>query len=767
MRLLALVGLLTFVCSELGNEAPEEMNLPHSLAIINITTWDRLTQSNQFLLTVNGLAEKKFERTICNDFVFGEILSIRAVRNSYKYYRFRDIDQFTKAREGESFSGYKLCYYGNFNVSGLPRSGCVLSESQVCNNYSSCLTDECNCGPETFLCADGDGCISLQQVCDGRANCKDYSDECVCQDFLTCKKLLSFNQSQAQCYVQPDCLKTNYAAEKLYEDLKAWQDEYGDDMGTGPISLDPTKIEQCIMDRTSISSHCKRINLHHELGGTNYPTYKCGNQSNSNIRSVSRNDGRRKMVFCDGIQHCENGIDEQNCPDTFYCKSDNKPIPINMTCDSVSDCSDSSDECTNCNASSFLSSQDNLISGRVLPYAVAIQMACILVLNIYAIYHHLNTYDLTAKAAFRVDKIQCIVLGGYDLLIAVYLATIVGANFVYDGKYCLFDVYWRSSIVCRFAGTILFAASQGALQVAAAMSICRCFTCLNGLSGREITMTGFMAVFPLVNCVNIARAFAPFLAAITVLSEWSEIFIHEHLFAGNPIITRGKKLDLARVVTAYKRIPFDETSSMSTKKLLEELSSMTSNGGIFAPDRITSIGFYGKSSMCYPDLFTNERVMLGYKIFYIIESCLYLTIIMTCYLLICRQFIESRAQARPTSRVENTSNDQVFFLSLKISLVIGSQLACWIPVNVAIIGSFFDWSIPFLDTDTLIGIVVPINSLLNPLIHCKPIFDWLTRQIVILKREMISWINSRRINNRVAEMEMQARTTDNVVEPVM
>ena len=108
MRLLALVGLLTFVCSESGNEAPEEMNLPHSLSILNITTWDRLTQSNQFLLTVNGLAEKKFERTICNDFVFGEILSIRAVRNSYTYYKFWDIDQFTKAREGESFSGYKL-----------------------------------------------------------------------------------------------------------------------------------------------------------------------------------------------------------------------------------------------------------------------------------------------------------------------------------------------------------------------------------------------------------------------------------------------------------------------------------------------------------------------------------------------------------------------------------------------------------------------------------------------------------------------------------
>ena len=764
MQLLVLVGLLAFtLSSELGKEAPEELQLPPNyFSILNLTAWERITQSTTFLLTAPSLAEKKFEHTICNDFVFGEIGSIIPVRDNNKVYLFSDIDKYKKAREGESFSGYKLCYYGTYHVSGLPRIGCILSVSQVCNNYSSCLTDECNCGSETFLCADGDGCISLEQVCDGRANCKDSSDECVCQDFLTCKKLHSFNQSLAQCFVQPDCLEANYTAEKFYNDLKTGKLTEN----VGPISLDPKKVRQCIMDKTSrsIGSHCKRINLHWKE--INYPTYKCKNQSddqNDNIQCVNSNEGRRKMVFCDGIQHCENGIDEQDCPDTFYCKSDNKPIPINMACDSVSDCSDSSDECNNCTASSFLSSQDNLISGRVLPYVVAIQMACIMVLNSYAIYYHLTTYDSSAKAAFKVDKIQCTVLGGYDLLIAVYLATIVAANFVYDGKYCLVDVNWRSSIVCRFAGTILFAASQGALQVAVAMSICRCFTCLNGLSGREITMFGFLAVFPLVNCVNIARAFAPFLAATTVLSEWSEIFIHEHLFAGNPLITRGKKLDLARMVTAYKRISFNETSSMSTKKLLQELSSMTSNGGIFAPDRITSIGFYGKSSMCYPDLFTNERVMLGYKMFYIVESCLYLLIIMTCYTLICHQFIKSRAKTRPTNRAENESNDQVFFLSLKISLVIGSQLVCWIPVNVAIIGSFFDWSIPFLDTDTLIGIVVPINSFLNPLIHCKPIFDWVMGKIVILKRNLVSWKNSSRNDNSVVQMEMKDRTI--VAEP--
>ena len=42
---------------------------------------------------------------------------------------------------------------------------CVMKESEVCNDWSTCLTDECGCDyTSVFYCADGNGCIAINQV---------------------------------------------------------------------------------------------------------------------------------------------------------------------------------------------------------------------------------------------------------------------------------------------------------------------------------------------------------------------------------------------------------------------------------------------------------------------------------------------------------------------------------------------------------------------------------------------------------------------------
>ena len=54
---------------------------------------------------------------------------------------------------------------------------------------------------------------------------------------------------------------------------------------------------------------------------------------------------------------------------------------------------------------------------------------------------------------------------------------------------------------------------------------------------------------------------------------------------------------------------------------------------------------------------------------------------------------------------------------MKVAILVGSQLLCWLPVNGAIIASFFGVNIPPIINDILIGIVIPANSLINPIIH--------------------------------------------------
>ena len=261
LTLLALIAALN--SGEL--EIEEISSLPSSTSILNMTTLKIMTESQQdsfldSLVSLPGLAERKFEHNICMEYISGDLGRIRSVRRAHKWYVFKDLDTYKNARSGQSFSGYQLCFYGNRTVENNLRVGCIIPESDLCDDYSTCLADECNCGSDTFLCADGDGCISLQQVCDGRANCKDFSDECLCNDFQTCKKSVNFDVADAQCFIKPDCIIANYTAEKVYDELKSHVEDNDDGiMDVG--SFDTDKIEKCIMNKTVISYHCARINF--------------------------------------------------------------------------------------------------------------------------------------------------------------------------------------------------------------------------------------------------------------------------------------------------------------------------------------------------------------------------------------------------------------------------------------------------------------------------------------------------------------------------
>ena len=127
--------------------------------------------------------------------------------------------------------------------------------------------------------------------------------------------------------------------------------------------------------------------------------------------------------------------------------------------------------------------------------------------------------------------------------------------------------------------------------------------------------------------------------------------------------------------------------------------------------------------MCYPDLFSTEPAILGYKVIYMIENLIYILIIAISYILIVCQYYKSRARVnqdhnnKGTNGENNQTSDQAFFLSCKVSILIISQLISWVPINMSIIASFTGKRLSHFITDILIINISPLTGLVNPVIH--------------------------------------------------
>ena len=705
--------------------------------VMNITALSKLhkRQLTDTTAMFNILYRPTFDKPSCLDFESGA--SLVFIRDRYLMFStasntFRDI------YAGNSTSNYRICMDGYKTGHHF---SCIIDEDSFCDGYSSCLQDECGCDDEVFWCGDGSGCVALSQVCDSRPDCLDASDECICQSYQSCRSDVVFDYAVRvtsafhgeDCFVKPDCSGSNITNTSRYDIVREIVKQK---LLDSDLLFDQTKLKECAESNSDLNHHCKNM-MPVEGQRVDLPNvYHCSDTALFSVVPYSNSSNKFEYRgFCDGVRNCVNGKDEQNCPNKFYCESDGRPLPLDRTCDAVPDCSDSSDECNNCTMSSYFASPTELIGS--VPVLVIVVLLCLTIipLNIYAAYFHGSRS--ASKVPTKIDKILCVSLAVFDALMGVYLAIIAIKHVQYSGSYCKYDYVWRSSVVCKLAGALHFGAPHGALQITLLTSFCRYYTCRNTLTGKKIHFRWFVASFVLAMFFNVFLTVLPFIASVWP-SALTDVFVHEFYFPDNPIVQRGKKADLAQIISLYQRIDIKITEQYSVKELVAGLQNMTSSKELFSYGNIVAIGYYGTSAMCNPDIFSNEAAIFVFKLLYTGESTFYLALISVCYVHILRESLTLASAVKPDQtpaddRQEgNEKDDQNFFLTIKVTILIGTQLFCWLPVNVAIIASFFSVSIPPIIGDILIGIIIPVNSLLNPIIHTdilKSLFSKTVRQI--------------------------------------
>ena len=149
---------------------------------------------------------------------------------------------------------------------------------------------------------------------------------------------------------------------------------------------------------------------------------------------------------------------------------------------------------------------------------------------------------------------------------------------------------------------------------------------------------------------------------------------------------------------------------------IRDLNIITSKDNIFD---VIDIGYYGNTRLCVHNVFKEQQSYLIYKLSYLITVTLLLVIVTLTYLIILKKQLESRREVGDIGGGIR-QNAAAPSLALKISLMIGTQLASWLSfIGAAVYFQIVSDSPPPVLFEVLALVVLPINSILNPIFYSE------------------------------------------------
>ena len=609
---------------------------------------------------------------------------------------------------------------------------CELETSKICDGISQCATDECHCLAKTsapyFFCFDGSGCISSGKVCDDKQHCKDGSDECFCPASvkLSCPDTLSQNEIcispgnywQLQKSARfSDCSIKNEPA-KVQMDIN-WG------MYKNPIRkcLKVNDFPTHPINDRYISTFCKRNCSNIEGFAEGNWSYFCDQLISAGFFTYYRMDyvffceksdrwgaWVSISVICDGTLDCQNGADEFGCPNRFYC-TNLTWIENVRVCDHVKDCANGADECGTCDFGA-VSSSTFLIHSKVILAVTIVLGASMVILNIYE--GHKCYVGETSTKVGEIDRLLRLQIFFYDWSMGVYLGCIVLAAVVlkFKGDYCLHEREWRASAYCSTLGVLFSFSSHGSLIVVACVSVVRCITCTTSI-GNNCRKKTVVVVSVIMYLINTAHSILPVLPHAFI----QDFFRTEIYFSNiweNPFFNINP-INVSHLNQMY-RGKFNHVTDIYTT--LAGLRNVTSNPEIFDT---MEISYYGNSALCVHNIFKAEA---SYKV-YMVTYCVVLVILLITVLVTYSRivWIEKKSKARLAGAVAGAvaGNQHVDALTLKVALMIGTQLMGWIPlIFTAIYFQFMTSSpAPPMVFEVFALVVIPINSFLNPVFYSE------------------------------------------------
>jgi hypothetical protein len=176
--------------------------------------------------------------------------------------------------------------------------------------------------------------------------------------------------------------------------------------------------------------------------------------------------------------------------------------------------------------------------------------------------------------------------------------------------------------------------------------------------------------------------------------------------------------------------------------MIDDLRNVTTKGEIFD---VMEISYYGNTGLCVHNIFKPQESYKVYKLIYCTTIFLLLCIVSTAYITIIMKQKQSNNAVAPNGIAPEQGPDSTSAkLTLKVALMIGSQLICWIPFILTVLSLHFIANKPAspLVFEVFALLVIPINSFLNPIFYSE-LYKKVAQSVWVKWRQFVNFVLSR------------------------
>ena len=418
---------------------------------------------------------------------------------------------------------------------------------------------------------------------------------------------------------------------------------------------------------------------------------------------------------CNLADNCGDGSDEDECINHFKCNfSDRTYLRVESWCDGRIDCSDLSDECN------VLCGERIINDPYLQGFAWVVGILASLINAAVLAKNGRDVFGAESKVQL-INSTMILLIAFGDLLIGIYLLSIVITDHLYNTDYCSQQLKWLVSRKCSLLGILSTIGSQVSLFSMTFLSLYRANSMRNLLAPRHLSRKAVVTTILLGASILIASTA---IAVLPQLGVFEDYFINGMYYPESPLFigTPNKQKHLDVIEKRYGRFSKIQEVSWGTIRTFVATMFTKDHNGVEGK----SLGFYGNDGVCLfkffvkPDdpqhIFSLSIMMLNFICFILITSS---------YIII--NYISMASNA--ASSDDSTTNERSRKMQRKITLIILTDFMCWVPFIV--IGMLhFSGTIDATKYYGLCSIVVlPLNSVVNPMLYDGSIVDIFTTRL--------------------------------------